>query len=245
MKNRTHPVLLVMICLALAGCAMPGVTVIVEPQDTLVAEATSVSEETPAPVPPTPTLGPPTPTNTLVIPPTPGETPVSEATSAPPAEEPEAPGEEPGPPASPVPTAQVAPELVELWEYGQGLQEELIEPLEEMATTLEDLGIGSGEADIVAICTGVDVVLATLAEVQQGLEEQGPPPTDDPDLQECWVELNAALDDFEQGLLILDDVCETFRVGQLPEALTYLETAAQHMENAAAAFERWESKMGF
>lgn len=125
------------------------------------------------------------------------------------------------------------------------MQEKLIQPLEEMATTLEDLGIGSGEADIVAICTGVDVVLATLGEVQQGLEEQGPPPTDDPDLQECWVELNAALDDFEQGLLILDDVCETFRGGQLPEALTYLETAAQHMENAAAAFERWESKMGF
>jgi len=238
MKKGSYVLLLALICLVLGGCTMPGATTIVEPQDTPVAEATSLLAETPAPVPPTPTLGPPTPTNTLVVPPAPEETPVSEPTSAPPTEEAE-------PPASPVPTANVDPELLELWEYGQGLQEKLIQPLEEMATTLEDLGIGSGEADIVAICTGVDVVLATLAEVQQGLEEQGPPPTDDPDLQECWVELNDALDDFEQGLLILDDVCETFRVGQLPEALTYLETAAQHMENAAAAFERWESKMGF
>ena len=238
MKKRSYVLLLALICLVLGGCTMPGATTIVEPHDTPPSEATATPVESPAPVPPTPTLGLPTPTNTLVVPPAPEETPVSEPTSAPPTEEAE-------PPASPVPTANVDPELLELWEYGQGLQEKLIQPVEEMATTLEDLGIGSGEPDIVAICTGVDVVLAALAEVQQGLEEQGPPPTDDPDLQECWVELNAALDDFEQGLLILDDVRETFRVGQLPEALTYLETAAQHMENAAAAFERWESKMGF
>jgi len=70
-------------------------------------------------------------------------------------------------------------------------------------------------------------------------------PIEDLDRQECWIELNAALDDFEQGLLILGDICETFRVGQLPEALTYLETAAQHMENAAAALERCENKTGF
>lgn len=49
----------------------------------------------------------------------------------------------------------------------------------------------------------------------------------------------------EQSLQILDDVSETFRVSDLPEAVAYLESGAQHMENAAAAFERWENTMGF
>ena len=121
MKTRTYLVLLVLICLTLGGCTMPGATSTVEPHDTPSPEATATSVESSAPVPPTPTPGSPTPTNTLVVPPAPEETPVSEATSAPPTEEAE-------PPASPVPTAKVDPELLELWEYGQGLQEKLIQP---------------------------------------------------------------------------------------------------------------------
>lgn len=244
MKKHTHLLLIALVCFVLAGCTLPGVTIVVEPRETPVQGETPSSLESPVPLPPTPTLGAPTPTNTLVIPPTAGETPLAEPASPSPAGEPSQPGE-PEPATSPIPTTEVASELVELGEYGQNLQEELIEPLEEMATTLEELGIGSGEADVVAICAGVEVVVATLAEVQQGLEEVGAPPTEDTDLQECWVELNAAVDDLEQGTLILGDICETFRVGQLPQVVAYLESGAQHMENAAAAFERWEAKMGF
>ncbi|MGB3905659.1 MAG: hypothetical protein WBB22_12115 [Anaerolineae bacterium] len=51
--------------------------------------------------------------------------------------------------------------------------------------------------------------------------------------------------DLEQGLQILDAICETFRASDLPAAVAYLESGAQHMENAPAAFERWENKLGF
>jgi hypothetical protein len=167
----------------------------------------------------------PTPTNTLVVP---------QASAVP---------EQPTP-SAPVPTALVDPDLVALWEYVMALREEVAEPLEEMVTTLDDLGIGSGAGNIVAICTGVDVVVSTLAEVQQGLDLLGPPPVDDADLQLAYDELSLALDDLEQGFALLQSACQTMNLGALAEAATYFESGATHMENAAEAMDRWEDRVG-
>jgi hypothetical protein len=138
----------------------------------------------------------------------------------------------------------VDPDLVALWEYALELRAEVSEPLEEMVSALDDLGIGSGTGDIVAICTGVDVVVSTLAEVQQGLDQVGEPPLEDEDLQLAYDELSLALDDLEQGFALLQSACQTMNLGALAEAATYLESGATHMENAAAAIERWEAKVG-
>ena len=124
------------------------------------------------------------------------------------------------------------------------LEEEVVQPLEEMGTALDELGLGSGQADIFAICTGIDVVVATLAEVQQGLDQVGPPPVDDADLQECYAELIAAMDDLEQGFQLLQTACRTRNLGAVLEAANYLESGAQHMDNAAQAMERWQAKVG-
>jgi predicted ABC-type transport system involved in lysophospholipase L1 biosynthesis ATPase subunit len=138
----------------------------------------------------------------------------------------------------------VDPELVALWEYSMELRAEVVKPLEEMVTTLEGLGLGSGEGDIVAICTGVEAVVSSLAEVQQGLDQIGQPPVDDEDLQLAYDELNLAVDDLEQGFVLLQSACQTMNLGALAEAAVYLESGATHMENAAAAIERWEEKVG-
>jgi hypothetical protein len=124
------------------------------------------------------------------------------------------------------------------------LKEEVAQPLDEMVTTLDDLGIGSGAGDIVAICTGVDVVVSTMTEVQQGLDEVGAPPTDDPDLQLAYSELNLAIDDLEQGFVLLQSACQTMNLRALAEASVYLESGATHLENAGETMDRWEQKVG-
>ena len=88
------------------------------------------------------------------------------------------------------------------------------------------------------------MVVATLAEVQQGLAQVGPPPVNDADLQECYAELIAAMDDLEQGFQLLQTACQTKNLGAVLEAANYLESGAQHMDNAAQAMERWQAKMG-
>jgi hypothetical protein len=138
----------------------------------------------------------------------------------------------------------VDPELVALWEYSMELRAEVVKPLEELVTTLDQLGIGSGAGDIVAICTGVDAVVSALAEVQQGLDQVGAPPVEDADLLLAYSELNLALDDLEQGFVLLQSACQTMNLGALAEAAVYLESGATHMENAGEAIERWEEKVG-
>jgi hypothetical protein len=251
MNVRTYLALLAIACLVVGGCTIPSLSINVEPGETTEMEATGVPleeitplvVETPASEPSASEPEAPTPTNTLVVPPAsegtpepPGAAPTEEASEPPP--------EEPQAPASPIPTAVVDPELVALWDYALALREEVAEPLEEMVTTLDELGLGSGSADILAICTGVDVVVATIDEVQQGLDEVGAPPVDDPDLMEAYTELVAALADFEQGFLLLQDACQTKNLGAILEAAEYLESGATHMENAAEAIERWEDKVG-
>jgi hypothetical protein len=234
------PVLLVfLICLVVAGCGERAAPPEVAPTDTAVeaAEATPVPTEATA-APPTPTRQPPPPTYTLVIPVTPADAPVTEPTGAPAAPAAET-------PIPPTPTTHVAPELVELVEWAEGLEEELLQPIEEMSTTLEELIPDSGVPDIRTFCTGVEVVLASLAEAQTGLEQLGPPPTEGPDLLECWAELSAAVDDFEQCFLLLDGACETLNLADLPTAGVYCESGAQNLENAAEAFERWRSRTRF
>jgi len=179
------------------------------------------------------------------------QTPPHEAT-APPVQEvvqptTESPESQPAQPKaapSPIPTALVDPELAALWNYALTLQKQVVQPLEEMGTALEELGLGSGEADIFAVCTGIDVVVATLAEVQQGVAQVSRPPVDDADLQECYAELIAAMDDLEQGFQLLQTACQTKNLGAVLEAANYLESGAQHMDNAAQAMERWQAKVG-
>ena len=179
------------------------------------------------------------------------QTPPLEAT-APPVQEvvqptTESPESQPAQPQAapaPIPTALVDPELAALWDYAMALEEEVVQPLEQMGTALEELGLGSGEADIFAVCTGIDVVVATLAEVQQGLAQVGRPPVADADLQECYAELIAAMDDLEQGFQLLQTACQTKNLGAVLEAANCLESGAQHMDNAAQAMERWQAKVG-
>lgn len=247
MKKAVYILFVLLICLVVAGCGARAAPPEVAPTDTPVEapaptavpaeptpESTAVPPE-PTAESPTPTPEPPTPTNTLVVPQTPTHTPLSEPTSAP----------TPPPAETPIPTAEVAPEWVELAEWAQGVEDEVLQPVEEMATTLDELIPDSGVPDIRTFCTGVEVVLDTLRDVQQGLDEVGPPPTDDPDLQECWAEFNLGVDDLQQGLQLIDSSCETFNVADLQAGLAYLESGAQHMENAGEAFERWENRMGF
>jgi hypothetical protein len=138
----------------------------------------------------------------------------------------------------------VAPELVQLAEWAQALQEEVLQPLEEMAATLEQL-LPEGEVpDIATACAGIQLVLDTLVESQAGVDSVGPPPTDDPDLQECWTEFNAAVDDLEQGLQFLDEWCETGNPASLLQAGAPVQSGTQHLENAATALERWQNRMG-
>ena len=169
-----------------------------------------------------------------------GETPPDDGT-APPAQEVTPSTQEP---PAPVPTAMVDPELAALWEYVVALEEEVVQPLQEMGETLEDLGLGSGGADIFAIRTGVDVVLAALGEVQQGLNNVGSPPTDDADLQSAYSELRAAMDDMQEGFSLLQSACQTKNLGAVLQAAEYLESGAQHMDNAAQAIERWQATVG-
>jgi hypothetical protein len=253
MNVRTYLALLAIACLVVGGCTIPSISVDIGPGETPTGEATAppVEEitplvvETPASEPPTSEPEAPTPTNTLVVPSAPEETPTTEPPGTAPTEEPGGePSQETQEPSSPIPTAIVDPELAALWDWVTALEGEVAEPLEEMVTTLDDLGVGSGEGDIFAICTGVDVVVATLAEVQQGLDSVGPPPVDDPDLQEAYVELSAALDDMEQGFQLLQDACQTMNLAAVRDAAQYLESGAQHMDNAAQALERWENKVG-
>lgn len=232
MRVRNYLVLFAVACLLIGGCTAPSATT-VEPRETPGESATAPPEqgttepagETPSAEAPTAMPAAPTPTNTLVVP---------QASAVP---------EQPTP-SAPVPTALVDPDLVALWEYVMALREEVAEPLEEMVTTLDDLGIGSGAGNIVAICTGVDVVVSTLAEVQQGLDLLGPPPVDDADLQLAYDELSLALDDLEQGFALLQSACQTMNLGALAEAATYFESGATHMENAAEAMDRWEDRVG-
>jgi hypothetical protein len=251
MNVRTYLALLAVVCLVVGGCTIPSLSIDVEPGEAPEAEATGVPleeitplvVETPASEPCASEPEAPTPTNTLVVPP------ASEGTPEPPGAGPteeasEPPSEEPQAPASPIPTAVVDPELVALWDYALALREEVAEPLEEMVTALDELGVGSGAGDLVAICTGVDVVVATIDEVQQGLDQVGPPPVDDPDLQEAYNELNLALDDLEQGFVLLQDACQTMNIGAALEAKDYLISGGEHLENAAEAIERWEDKVG-
>jgi hypothetical protein len=179
-----------------------------------------------------------------------GESPEGEATVAE-SEEPapsvgETPVHEPSPetPASPIPSAVVDPELAALWGYAMSLQEEVVGPVEEMAEALEDLGVGSGQGDVFAICTGVDVVLASLAEVEQGLDEVGPPPVDDSDLQQGYAELSAGVDDLQEGFMLLQSACQTKNLGAVVQAGEYMQSSAEHMENAAQAIERWKTRVG-
>jgi len=220
-------------CLVVGGCTMPSVTINVDqgqaPPDEVTQPTLESTDSQPAP----PLSGEPTRTNTLVVPPQAEGSPAPEAPGA-------APGEEP----SPIPTALVDPELAALWDYAVALEEEVVQPLKEMGTALDELGLGSGQADIFAVCTGIDVVVATLAEVQQGLAQVGPPPVNDADLQECYAELIAAMDDLEQGFQLLQTACQMKNLGAVLEAANYLESGAQHMDNAAQAMERWQAKVG-
>jgi hypothetical protein len=253
MNVRTYLTLLGVVCLVMAGCTIPSVSINVEPAQTPEEEATAppleeitpLVVETAAPEAPTAEPEAPTPTNTLVVPPAGEETATPEPPAAAPTEQPsEPPPEETQAPASPIPTAAVDPELVTLWDYVMALREEVAEPVEEMVTTLDDLGIGSGAGDLAAVCTGVDVVVATIAEVQQGLDELGQPPVDDPDLQEAYDEFNAALDDLDQGFRLLQTACQTMNLGAALEAKTYMISAAEHAENGFEAIDRWEDKVG-
>ena len=245
MNARNYLLLLAITCLVIGGCSIPCVTINVDQGDTPTDEATAppVQEVTPstqgspAPEPPAPVPGEPTPTNTLVVPPAPDASPSPEPPGA-------APTGEPQEPPAPVPTAMVDPELAALWEYVVALEEEVVQPLQEMGETLEDLGLGSGGADIFAICTGVDVVLAALGEVQQGLNNVGSPPTDDADLQLAYSELRAAMDDMQEGFSLLQSACQTKNLGAVLQAAEYLESGAQHMDNAAQAIERWQATAG-
>ena len=238
MSVRKYLVLFAVACLVIGGCTVPSATTNVEPSSTPAMQgATPSPDETPSAEAATATPAEPTPTNTLVVPP---PSPAPEATAS---EQPGAPPEQPTP-SVPVPTALVDPDLVALWEYALALRGKVSEPLEEMVTALDQLGIGSGAGDIVAICTGVDVVVSTLAEVQQGLDQVGQPPVEDEDLQLAYAELSLALDDLEQDFALLQSACQTMNLGALSQAARYLETGATHMENAAAAIERWEQKVG-
>jgi hypothetical protein len=143
-----------------------------------------------------------------------------------------------------VPTAVVDPELAALWDYVVALQEEVVQPLQDAGETLEDLGLGSGEADIFAICTGIDVVVAALGEVQQGLDSVGRPPSDDADLQFAYSELKAGMADMQEGFTLLQSACQTKNLGAVLQAAEYLESGGQHMENVAQAIERWKAKVG-
>jgi hypothetical protein len=242
MSVRTYLVVFAVACLVLGGCTTPAVTT-VEPGETPAGQATVPPEqeatpppgETPSAEAPTAMPEEPTPTNTLVVPPA---SPSPEATAT------QEPGAPPPIPSAPVPTALVDPELVALWEYSVALRAEVAEPLDEMVTALDQLGIGSGAGDIVAICTGVDAVVSTLAEVQRGLDQVGQPPVEDEDLQLAYSELNLALDDLEEGFALLQSACQTMNLRALTEAAGYLETGATHMENAGAAIGRWEQKVG-
>lgn len=238
MSVRTYLLLVAVACLLLGGCTIPSLTTNVEPAETPAEQATVPPEqeaiqppgETPSAEAPTAMPDEPTPTNTLVVPPAsppPGATATEQPT-----------------PSAPVPTALVDPELVALWEYAMALRAEVVEPLDEMVTTLDELGLGSGAGDPLAICTGVDVVVSTLGEVQQGLDEVGSPPVDDGDLQLAYSELNLALDDLEQGFVLLQSACQTMNLGAIGEAAVYLESGATHMENAGEAIDRWEEKVG-
>jgi len=253
MSVRTYLTLLAVACLVLGGCTIPSMTINVKPGETAEAEGTAppleeitpLVGETPASGPPTSEPEAPTPTNTLVVPPAAEETPTPEPPAAAPTEEAsEPPPEEPQAPASPIPTAVVDPELVALWDYAMALREEVAEPVEEMVTTLDDLGVGSGAGDLLAVCTGVDVVVATIAEVQQGLDQVGPPPVDDPDLLEAYDELNAALDDLDQCFKLVQSACQTMNMGEALKAKDYLISGAEHLENFAEAIDRWEDKVG-
>jgi len=253
MKVRTCLTLLAVVCLVMGGCTIPSLSINVEPAEPPEEEATAppleeitpLVVETAAPEAPTAEPEAPTPTNTLVVPSASEETATPEPPAAAPTEEAsEPPPEEPQAPASPIPTAMVDPELVALWEYAMALREEVAEPLEEMVTALDDLGIGSGAGDLVAICTGVDVVVGTIAEVQQGLDQVGQPSVDDPDLHEAYDELNLALDDLAQGFQLVQSACQTMNLGAALEAKDYLISGGQHLENAAEAIDRWEDKVG-
>ena len=149
MNARNYLLLLAITCLVIGGCSIPSVTINVDQGETPPDEATAPpaqevtpsTQGSPAPEPPASAAGEPTPTNTLVVPP------ASDASASP-----EAPGAaptgEPQEPPAPVPTAIVDPELAALWDYVVALEEEVVQPLEEMGETLEDLGLGSGGADI-------------------------------------------------------------------------------------------------
>ena len=245
MNARNYLLLLAITCLVIGGCSIPSVTINVDQGETPpnggtappAQEVTPSTQESPAPEPPASVPEEPTPTNTLVVPPASEASPSPEPPGAAPSGEPQA-------PSSPVPTAIVDPELAALWEYVVALEEEVVQPLQEMGETLEDLGLGSGGADILAICTGVDIVLAALAEVQQGLDNVGPPPTDDADLQLAYSELRAAMDDMQEGFSLLQSACQTKNLGAVLQAAEYLESGGQHMDNAAQAIERWQTTVG-
>ena len=245
MKPRTYVLLLAIVALVMGGCTIPSLTINVDQEESPEEQATIADPEelapsvgeTPNHEPSPETSDPATPTNTLVVPPASDGSPTPEIPGAAPAEGSET-------PASPVPSAVVDPELAALWDYALSLQEEVVEPVEEMAETLEDLGVGSGQGDIFAICTGVDVVLASLAEVGQGLDEVGPPPVDDPDLQQGYAELSAGVDDLQEGFTLLQSACETKNLGAVVQAGEYMQSSAQHMENAAQAIERWKTSVG-
>jgi hypothetical protein len=239
MKTRNYLLLLAIACLVVGGCSIPAVTINVdqgesspEGQTAPAQEVSPSSQEARAPAP-----GEPTPTNTLVVPPASDASPSPEPPGAAPTGEPQA-------PSSPLPTAIVDPELAALWEYVVALEEEVVQPLEEMGETLEDLGLGSGGADIFALCTGVDVVLSALAEVQQGLDNVDSPPTDDADLQLAYSELRAAMDDMQEGFSLLQSACQTKNLGAVLQAAGYLESGGQHMDNVAQALERWQATVG-
>lgn len=236
MSIRNYLLLFAVVCLVIGGCTVPSATTTVQPPTApAMQEATPPPQETPSTETATVIPEGPTPTNTLVIPPA---SPQPDATAT------EQPGAPPPTPSAPVPTALVDPDLVALWEYAAALRAEVAEPLEEMVTALDQLGIGSGAGDIVAICTGVDVVVSTLGEVQQGLDQVGQPPMEDEDLQLAYSELNLAVDDLGQGFALLQSACQTMNLGALAGVAGYLESGATHMDNAAAAIDRWEQKVG-
>jgi hypothetical protein len=245
MNFRTYLVLLGVACVVLGGCTIPSISVNIEPGETPGGEVTTppleeitpLVVETPASEPPPSEPEAPTPTNTLVVPPTSEETPAPEPPGAAPTEEPET-------PPQPVPTAIVDPELAALWDWALALEDEVFEPVEEMLETLDDLGLGSGQGDIFAICTGVDVVVATLGEVQQGLDRVGRPPVDDPDLNLAYDEASAAVDDLEQCFQLFQSACQTMDFGKALEAKQYFISGVEHLENAAGAMERWQNKVG-